>query len=389
MSVKFIHSADWQLGKPFASIEPTENRVRVQQERFAAIERVGAAARTHAAEFVLVAGDLFDSSSTSKAVVSQACAAIGKLQVPVLVIPGNHDHGGPGCIWEQPFFLQEQAQLAPNLRVLSKPEPVDLGSALLFPCPLLRRHEALDVTAWLRSINFEDLDRPETPRIVLAHGSVQDFGAAGDDDSDDETVNRIDLDRLPDEVFDYIALGDWHGTKQVGSRAWYSGTPENDRFARGEDNLPGNILAVTARRGQPPEVVTLPTARLGWHPVDFTLHSDADLERLDQEVQSLLHNRVGEDLIRLNLDGTLGLEAYARLEEMIERWQARLLRLKLANGVTVAPTDAEIEAMVHRSDDPLISRVAAALHAQAQANNEHSDIARLAMRELYRACMDS
>ena len=114
----FLHTADWQLGKPYGAVADLEKRVALQDERFAAISRIGNAVRDHGAAFVVVAGDLFDSPSPSRAVVSRACSAIGQLGVPVYVIPGNHDHGGPLGPWDQPFFTQERDQLAPNLHVL-------------------------------------------------------------------------------------------------------------------------------------------------------------------------------------------------------------------------------------------------------------------------------
>ena len=103
MSLVFIHTADWQLGKPFASIRDESKRNQVQQERLQAVQRLAAVVKDSGAAFVLVAGDLFDSSQATKSTVSAACAAIGSLGVPVWVIPGNHDHGaqaGPrrcGC----------------------------------------------------------------------------------------------------------------------------------------------------------------------------------------------------------------------------------------------------------------------------------------------------
>src|ERR1035441_7569595 len=135
----------------------------------------------------------------------------------VYPIPGNHDYAGPGSLWEQEFFRHEWQQLAPNLHLLLKTEPVVLEQAVIFPCPLLRRHEAIDPTTWLRSPNL-DLPRfGDKPRMVLAHGSVQGFAALESDEEDagEGLPNQIDLDRLPGETFDYIALGDWHGAKKV------------------------------------------------------------------------------------------------------------------------------------------------------------------------------
>jgi hypothetical protein len=60
MSVTFLHTADWQLGKPYEYVEDPDKRILLQQERFHVIERMAALVSDHRAEFVVVAGDLFD-----------------------------------------------------------------------------------------------------------------------------------------------------------------------------------------------------------------------------------------------------------------------------------------------------------------------------------------
>src|SRR5687767_2843047 len=106
----FIHTADWQLGKPFAGVESDDKRALLQHERVVAIHRIAETVRARGAQFVVVAGDLFDSPTPAKATVSAACSAIGSLEVPVFAVPGNHDHGGPGSVWHQEFFRREQQQ---------------------------------------------------------------------------------------------------------------------------------------------------------------------------------------------------------------------------------------------------------------------------------------
>ena len=51
MTTRFLHTADWQLGKPFAGIDDPQKRALVQQERLQVIRRIGDAA-THQAEFI-------------------------------------------------------------------------------------------------------------------------------------------------------------------------------------------------------------------------------------------------------------------------------------------------------------------------------------------------
>lgn len=373
---RFLHTADWQLGKPFAGVADVTKRALLQHERIEVLKRIGAVAREQGAEFILVAGDAFDSPGATRATVSAACAAIGAMERPVFLIPGNHDAGGPGCLWEQSFFLREKEQLAPNLRVLLTPVPVETNTALILPCPLQRRHEAADTTAWLRSLEMNS----DKPRIVLAHGSVQGFGTQDDEEESGGAVNQIDLARLEDGRFDYMALGDWHGTKQVRPRAWYAGTPEPDRFPRGAGNEPGYVLMVEAARGALPQVTRVTTARIGWQEAEFTFGEAAGLSQLDALVDALTGGRAQQDLLRLELRGLTSLADAALLEQRIEAWQARLLRLKLANHTRMEPAPEEIAALVQRAGDPLIARVAARL---VELQGEDETIARLALRELH------
>ena len=383
----FIHTADWQIGKSFAGIGDAHKRSLVQQERIEAIKRIGGVAQEHDAAFVLVAGDLFDSPSADKATVSAACSAIGQIGVPVLAIPGNHDHAGPGSVWEQAFFQRERDALAPNLRVLLEVAPVELDAAVILPCPLLRRAVMADPTDWLRTPEaFAGLS-PDKPRIVLAHGSTQTFsGQWSDDEEGASASNLLDLSRLPATEIDYIALGDWQGSKQIDAKAWYAGTPELDRFPKGGEHDPGNVLVVEARRGAAPLVARVATSRLRWRELTFDFAGDASLNTLQERLFTLLESRANEDLLRLSLTGSLGIEAANRLEELLESLGARLLRMKLANGTLIAPTDAELQALTARSGDPLIASVACKLVERAAGDSEEAQVARIALRELHAAC---
>lgn len=388
MTVRFLHTADWQLGKPFAGIADIAKRARVQQERIEVIARIGQVALDHRAAFVVVAGDLFDSASVTRSIVSTACHAIGRLGLPVIGIPGNHDHAGPGSLWDQDFFRGECARLAPNFRLLSGSVAVDVGDAVIFPCPLCRRAESEDPTTWLRSSDALEGIADDKPRIVLAHGSVQGFGGAGGDDEDGAagTPNLLDLSRLPADVFDYIALGDWHGTKPISALAWYSGTPEPDRFPKSADSEPGQVLMVTARRGAMPEVTPHRTARLTWRELTRELTDDDSLARLQQELATESGGVTPETLLRLELRGSLGLEATTRMEGWIESLEALLLRLKWTDHTLLAPTPAECDALALRTADPLISRVAGELLRRAAGGDESARIARVALRELHAEC---
>lgn len=385
--MKLLHTADWQLGKPFAGVTDIQKRSILQQERINALARIASVARDQQVEMVIVAGDLFDSPSVTQSTVSAACEKIGSMNVPVVVIPGNHDHGGPGSIWEQPFFQRERQQLASNLTVLLKPEPMEFDRVVIFPCPLLRRQESADPTAWLR-MPGDDLDQfGNKPRVVLIHGSIQGFIAYDEEDGfEGGQPNLVDLSRLAEQKFDYFALGDWHGTKQVGTKAWYAGTHELDRFPKGDSNDPGHVLLVNVARGAVPDVTPFLTARFGWHEVKFEFHEDADVQQLENRVNERIGGRTGSDLLRLELRGALGINATTQLEEMLQSWQARLLRLKLFNQTFITPSEDELKSLMQRAEDPLITRVASNLVARTQEAGDAANVARSALRQLHALC---
>ncbi len=386
---RFLHTADWQLGKPFAGVEDPHKRALLQNERVEVLRRIGDVAREHQARFLVVAGDLFDSPQPAPSIVAAGCAAIGRLGLPVFAIPGNHDHVGGGTVWEQEFFRRQAAELAPNLTVLLERNAVPAPGALLFPCPLLQRHDSLDPTAWLRPDACEgqnDSD-PLLPRVVVAHGSIRQFGAfADDEDAGGDSANLLDLTRLPAGAFDYIALGDWHGTLQVTERAWYSGTPEHDRFLKGGGHDPGHVLVVEAERGRLPSVRKVPTSGIRWSEVEWEFTDDAGLDLFFDHVAERIGHRVNEDVLRLHLRGALGFEAMSSLETALESWTARTIRLRLETEIQLSPSPGELQALTARAGDPLVARVAARLTRLAAEAGDPGEVAQQALRQLHLAC---
>ena len=383
----FLHSADWQLGKPFARIADEEQRGRVQRERLEAVRRIGDIARERKASFVVVAGDLFDSATPKDATISHALAAIGSIGVPVYAIPGNHDHGGPDSLWERPFFRRQREAVAPNFHILLERQPVERDDAVLLPCPLLRRHEPDDPTTWLR--RWEPAEGDQRPRIVIAHGSTRAFGGAALGNSVDGEeagqANAIDLGRLPLDKLDYIALGDWHGFLKVGEKAWYSGAHEIDRFPKA-DQRPGHVAAVTVSRGGLSVVEALPTGKLRWLRHEVALGDDGP-GVLNRILRAATGSRYDDCLVELVLTGAVSLADRSRLDTLLDDWRAGLVRLDLDDQVRLLPSDEEMRSLTERSD-PIISRVAAELFARKDAGGDEAAVALTAIRLLHGLCHD-
>lgn len=169
-------------------------------------------------------------------------------------------------------------------------------------------------------------------------------------------------------------------------RSWYSGTPEPDRFPRNDDYQGGQVLAVTAQRGQLPAVQPRPTACLRWLPLRVELQSSADVERLERQLEQLLGDEPGQQLLLLEEQGSLSLEGHRRYDALLERWEAQLLRLKRRGRCGTSPDAQELAELCGRSDDPLIARVASDLQQELSTSSDPDDTAvlQLALAELHR-----
>ena len=87
--MKFVHTADWQIGMRADSIGNCGPRVR--EERFAAAKCVIDVAKSKNVDCILVAGDVFEDNAVDRSLVQKVADTLRSFSGPVLIIPGNHD----------------------------------------------------------------------------------------------------------------------------------------------------------------------------------------------------------------------------------------------------------------------------------------------------------
>ncbi|MCS6912126.1 MAG: DNA repair exonuclease [Myxococcales bacterium] len=326
-----MHSADWQIGKAFRDIatDDGDKAALLRAQRLRTVGRIAQIAAEQAVDAVLVAGDVFDTLAVSDETLRRTLEALAGFCGPWLLLPGNHDP----ALAESPWTRLQRMGLPPHVHLLTEPRPVLLHHRLaVLPAPLCRRHEAVDVT--------EILDAMDTPegavRVGLAHGSVRSHLP-----QESEALNPIAPDRAERARLDYLALGDWHGTLQIGPRTWYAGTPEPDRF---KDNDAGNVLLVSIdRAGAPPQVQRIPVGHFRWHQLQAQLHCRDDLGALEASLQNL-GQPWDRHLLQLSLSGSIDLETGQALEQLLDQWRARfhLLRVQ-TDQLLQQPGEAELD----------------------------------------------
>lgn len=118
--VRFLHTADWQLGMTRHYLAG-EAEGRFRQARIDAVGRMAELAEEHGCEFVVVAGDVFETNQVDRTTVARAVDALQRFSVPVLLLPGNHDPLDAGSVFTSPAFTERCHE---HVRVLDGHEPV-------------------------------------------------------------------------------------------------------------------------------------------------------------------------------------------------------------------------------------------------------------------------
>lgn len=326
---RFLHTADWQIGRTYRRFAE-DDAAALFEARFAAVTRLAELARDESCDLILVAGDVFDAQTVSDRSIRRTFNAMEAFTGPWVLLPGNHDAALAESVWTRALRLgavPDNVHLALESGVLEFPEQ---GLAVL-AAPLTQRHTYDDLTAVF--------DQLETSigllRIGLAHGSVQGILAEGID-----SANPIAPDRAERARLDYLALGDWHGAKQIDGRTWYSGTPEADRF---RNNDAGYALVVDiAQAGMEPVVTPHRTGQHEWLQLHEGLAVDSDLSAVLETIASVPPNSV----LDIHLAGEVTLAGEERLLGALSAAEARHRSLRCdLSELRLTPTEEDVAAL--------------------------------------------
>jgi DNA repair exonuclease SbcCD nuclease subunit len=343
--MRFIHTADWQIGKVFRQLGAREPVL--QAARLDVIETIGQLAREEGAHNVLVAGDVYDTDSPAPATLRAPIERMRSFaDVRWHLLPGNHDPHRPQGLWER----VAATGLPSNIILHLENRPAEIApDAVVLPSPLTRRTEAADLTGWM--------DGAETPegaiRIGLAHGSITGFDGSG------EAGNPIDPSRPAKAGLAYLALGDWHRTQRISPKVWYSGTPEPDLV---DSQAEGKVLVVDiAAPGAEPKVMEHTVGRYRWQSLEETVDGDEDLAGLESRLRAV--GTPSRTLLRLTLRGVLSLAGHAELRERLTGLEAAFFCLHVReDALGTTPTAADLEALAL---DGVLGDVAQRLQARA------------------------
>jgi DNA repair exonuclease SbcCD nuclease subunit len=335
--MRFIHTADWQLGMTRHFLN-ADAQPRYSAARRDAVGALGELAAETGAEFVVVAGDVFEHNQLDPRVVSQSLEAMRGIGIPVYLLPGNHDPLDASSVYTSALFVSERPA---NVAVLDRAGVHEVRPGLqVVAAPWRSKAPTTDLVADV----LDGLPADGVTRILVAHGGVD----ALDPDSDKASVIGLNAvhDALTSGAVHYVALGDKHSRTEVGGsgRVWYSGSPEVTNYDDVEHD-PGHVLVVDVDEDDPARPVTVTAHRVGrWR--FLTLRSSVDRARdvTDLDLNLELLPDKDRTVVRLALTGTLSVTDRAALDACIDKYDRLFASLRIwerHSDIAVVPADGE------------------------------------------------
>ena len=332
-AVTFIHTSDFQLGMTRWFLSPAAQS-RFDDDREAAVSRLGELATETGAEFIVVAGDVFEHNSLSKTTLLRAKDMFRRLPVPVYLLPGNHDP----LVADSIFFNS----FADNVHVIADSEPIEVRPGLeIVGAPYLSKRANYDLVR--RALEPLEPAEEGAVRIAVGHGQVESRAGEGED-SDADTIDLAFVEECLDKgVIDYLGLGDTHSTESLGStgKVWFSGSPETTAFDDRERDS-GNALVVTVE-GERVDVAKHHVGRWDFRAIDADVNSLEEVEAFLAELDAVPEKI--RTAVKYSLRGTVGLSAQARLEQGLAEMEevfASLKPRKRTMDLHLAPSEEEL-----------------------------------------------
>ena len=332
--MKFIHTADWQLGMTRHFLNP-EAQARFSQARLDAIRSIGQLAVEEGCEFVVVCGDVFESNQVDRQVLTRAFDAVAATPgVTFCLLPGNHDPLDAASIYISNSFRERKPE---NVVMLDGNEPFNVADGVeLLAAPWTSKRPLVDLVD-----RASELAGPsDALRVVVGHGALD---SRSPDSADPSLISLSRLEaRIREGEIHYVALGDRHSTTDEGSsgRIWYSGAPEPTDYVEVD---PGNVLLVELDADR----CTVESRRVStwaFERVERQLSSEADIEMLESLLDAVTDKE--RTVLKLALIGQVTLAQHDRLDRLLEHCTNRFAAVETwerRSDLHVLPDDAEAE----------------------------------------------
>jgi len=307
---KLIHTADLHL--------KADDKVYC----YAVLDEIIGLAKEEKADFLVIAGDLFDSFADFEALrkeVKHKLAALKEAGCRVIYIPGNHEARGAAASLSA-FSLDPVEFYAAGPFALVEAEGIE------FVC--VPHAESYD--------GYRDWKllpkREGVTRVAVVH-ALNSTIFTGPDEENDSRTGVIEDDFFKRFSIDYAAMGHVHAGRQQslgGATACYPGSP---RVWRAHAREAGLKTVCVVETGGAPVATRLAEIRSAGQYKEYTLPLGPDGEASLPEIQKIEAGLTNRDLVRVKLTGIVENEpaseaaAAALRERLLKRARAAYVEL--------------------------------------------------------------
>lgn len=274
--MRFLHTADWHAGKLL------RGRSRIPEQREVLAEILDIAVREQV-DYLLVAGDVFDSSSppaeAEHAVLGFLAQLIGK-GIGAVIAGGNHDH---------PKRLEALRGLLDPLQIFIRPEPAAPDDGGIVRLSKNGESAVIAVLPWIPDRLLVDTAKlmlpedqwyaeyaevaggfcagfgahfdPKAINILMAHLFVQGAQATASERAIHTSAPFAVSGAYFPASAHYVALGHLHRPQQVASPApaFFAGSTLQLDF--GEAGQVKRVVLIDARAGKPAHIESIPLTK--------------------------------------------------------------------------------------------------------------------------------
>ncbi|MBT4012347.1 MAG: exonuclease SbcCD subunit D [Planctomycetaceae bacterium] len=250
--MKFIHTADWHLGRSFHEVNLVEDQEYILAELIVLIEK-------EKPDVLIVAGDVYDRAQPAvdaiRLLENTINTIVLEMEVPLVMIAGNHDSPDRLAFGSQLYMDNGLHIAGPNTsKVIISDEHGEVDIHLI---PYARPEEARAAGLTLKNLSHDAAIEAQVEACVAAGVSKRSIGVAhafvtNCESSESERylsvggASTVSADHF--DVFAYTALGHLHRPQEVRDNVQYSGSLLKYSFSETE-HVKGVIVGEIDAKG--------------------------------------------------------------------------------------------------------------------------------------------
>jgi len=348
--IRFIHTADLHLDSPFGKLSRYDATLadRLRDASFKAFRSIVDTAIRERVDFVIIAGDIFDSENSSLRAQLDFFKELKRLsaeEIPVYFNCGNHD---PLSSWMKHLSLPEGAHRFSSREVetiLFEKEGEVLAEISGISFEEKSVHENL-------ALHFPEVNNQVPFHVAVLHGTV---GAA----EGHTPYAPFSVEDVIDKGYDYWALGHIHKPEII-RPAWpaiaYPGIPQGRDF--GESGARGYYF-VSLERGEEPQIEFLDSAVFLFQEEEIALSpADTDPDIIAERLRERIPDDVAGVFLRVVLTGQTPLHTEISADpdglrdHLNEILQDAGLTILIDRLIVRTQAEIDLEQIRHKDDFP-------------------------------------